>query len=268
MKGFKDKSGKFRPTGSKSKSTLKKSDVRHKKSASSSSGSGDEMKEKKMPEIKFEVENVRWSVGESYGIRHEVGDFGEIIFPDGFSGGIEDLGGQYLDEEDVAQLINMDNSTDWNEEDVEKDMTEATQGYAGDKQDNNTYNQSASLDKQVNFGIFTIDGDPYISIKEHSGHGDVRAGYGDDDIYKIQDADIDGIYAMLSPELDITLKATIKGKEETVDVLMDGGMSGFFNWNFASGTGIPDDVEKSIAGEYDKRIQKKVEEFLEKENKN
>jgi hypothetical protein len=116
--------------------------------------------------------------------------------------------------------------------------------------------------------MFESNGRHYIAFKEHSGHGDVRAGYGDDVIYSTQEADEDGIWSLLNPEVDVVLKATIKGKEETIDVLMDGGSSGFFNWNLASGTGISDDVEKSIAGDYNKRIQEKVEEFLKKENKN
>jgi len=41
LKGFKDKSGKFRPTGSKSKSSLKKSDIRKKEEINMNSGNPD-----------------------------------------------------------------------------------------------------------------------------------------------------------------------------------------------------------------------------------
>ncbi len=265
MKGFK-KDGKFRPTENKAKSSLKKSDVRHKKSVSNSSGSEDEMKEKKMPEIKFEVEYVIWRDGESYGIKNTLDDYGYIGFPNGFSGAIEDLGGRYLDANDIAELIRSDDESDYNEDDIKENLERATQGYAGDKQDNNTYNASALLQQQVNFGLFEMDGEHYIAFKEHSGNGDVRTGYGDDEIYNIQNADLDGIYSLLDPSVDVVLKATIKGKEETIDVRMDGGSNGYYNWSLMSGSGIPDEVEKSIAGEYDKRISKAVEEFLEKEN--
>ena len=204
---------------------------------------------------------------ESYGMElvegddYEITEHGTIAYNGGFAGMLENQGFQRIGDEEIGEMIAMDEDTDVSIEDFEEDPEQAIYDYLNEKQNENTYNYSSAIDKDLNYGfIETDDGRTLMTFKEHKG-GDVRGNYGDNVIYDITDFDNGNTG---DPKMDIAelldprISATVRGADgKDYDVSIDGGMNGA-EWLDGEPEGLDDwDYTDALS----KHIQQKNDKF-------
>jgi len=221
MKGFK-KDGKFRPTERYAKNSLKKKDL-YKKSISSPSGSGHEMREKKSMEQGIEIIGISFYDGMNDGGKFRIGRGATVDYKGGWEGNLKGFGSKKLSSKEIKELAKQMDGTDIESEQDEYD-------WLNEKQTNNTYNGSSAIYPDINFGFFQSNDDRiFMSFKEHGGTGDIRGGYGDNMLFDITDIDTGAtgepegdLVPFMYPTLNVNVK--INGKKYYYDV--DGGMQG------------------------------------------
>ncbi len=213
-----------------------------------------------------QIEDVQWFAGDNEKIRYHLDKYGDVVYQGGFEEALESLGASPVSNSEIKELAGYDEDTDVDEDDFDSDEDQAVYDYLNEKQDDNTYNYSASLAKHLNYGFFEMGDKKFMTFKEHNGTGDVRGGYGDNMLYEISDIDTGAtgepkgdLSEYLNPEMHVTL--TYKG--EKYDVRKDGGANGFYDIESADG-GIDDDTEKKIKGEYSGNLYSAFEEYQDK----
>ena len=220
----------------------------------------------------IEVTNVNWWDAENAGVRYDVDKYGDVYFKNGFESVLHDLGADELSDSEIKELLEYESSegnTDVTIDDWEKDKEQAKYDFLNEKEDNNTYNFSAALQKHLNFGFWELGDKTYFIFKEHSGHGDIRGNYDDNRIYDISNIDtgVTGepkgdLSLLLNPEFSVDFKY----KGEKYSIRKDGGANGFYDLESSDG-GYDSDLEKEIGGEFDKNFYNAFEKYAEKEFK-
>jgi hypothetical protein len=195
------------------------------------------------PEIKY-AQLDDYGMGLEEGKDYEITDFGSISYIGGFQGMLDRQGYDKVGEDDIRSLIDHEygnGETDVSPDDFDDDPEQAIYDYLQEKQDDNTYNYSSAIEKDLNYGFFEVNGRTYMSFKEHIG-GDVRGNYKDSVLYDITDFDngatgdpIMDISALIDPRI----YARVEHNGEQHDVTFDGGMSGA-EWNDGKPDGVDD----------------------------
>lgn len=195
------------------------------------------------PQIKY-AQLDDYGMGLEEGKDYEITEFGSISYIGGFQGMLDRNGYDQVDDDDIRSLIDYEygnGETDVSPDDFDDNPEQAIYDYLQEKQNDNTYNYSSAIEKDLNYGFFEVGDRTYMSFKEHQG-GDVRGNYSDSVLYDITDFD-NG--ATGDPKMDISalidprIYAQVEHNGEQHDVTFDGGMNGA-EWNDGKPEGVDD----------------------------
>jgi len=178
-------------------------------------------------EPKIEVTGISFREAENEGVTYRIHSMGgSVEYKDGWAGALKQLGGEKLSFDEAKKLAMEDDKTEFgNEQDF--------YNYANEKEDDNTYNGSSAIYPDINFGFFEVGDKQYMAFKQHSGHGDIRGSYDDDEIWDITDV---GTGATGEPKGDLIpfmypiLTASVKIDGRNINYDFDGGMHGDSEW--------------------------------------
>jgi hypothetical protein len=262
MKGFK-KDGKFIPTGNKSKSSLKKTDVRKKQTVGVNEVNSLLRTKKTVTKNEIKVVGVTFWTAENYGIAYHINDEGKVVYEGGIRTALETLGARKLSTKEIGVLMNLDDNSGYDYGDFygkDANKEEVAEEYARDQQNDHSQNFLPATEEDYNFGLFKVQGRPYISI---TGDDDK-----DDGIYDLMYIlDEEGLgedhqswYAgrLIDPELIIRFTANGKKHEirkanERDDRYYDMEVDGSYN------------SDDSVLGEDAEDLDNAVEKFIKGE---
>ncbi len=264
MKGFKDKSGKFRPTGSKSKSTLKKTDVRKKQTVGVNKVNS-VLRTKKKIDNEIKVTSVNFWTAENYGIEYSINDEGKVVYENGgLKSALEQLGARKLTTEEVGTLIDMDDDSDYSYSDFygkDVDKDNVANDYAYEKQNDNTQNYLPQLASEYNFGTFKIDGRPFLSVSSENDslHGIYDLMFIRDEEGLGEDHQSWYVGRLLDPEVTVEFtKGATKYEIKKANERDNSGSGSYYDMD-ADGKYESDD--ESVIGEYGEDLDKAVGKF-------
>lgn len=170
-----------------------------------------------------EVTSIVFDDGENYGGDYRIVYGGSVQYKDGWAGELKALNGKKLSNKQIAEIAEQEGKK------IDPDNEEQVSDYANEKQNDNTYNGSSAIYPDINFGFFKVGDKTLMSFKEHGGSGDIRGGYGDNEIWDVSEVDLgftgepDGdLIPFMYPRINVNLKIG----EKSFTYSDDGGMSG------------------------------------------